>query len=190
MKHKNYIEIINKTAVYPQQVDNFGKAYCFFGLAGEWGEMLEDYDKLVYGYKEPLEQREASLSKEIGDVIWYITGCCKEYDLDAIEYLKIISETDGYSAYNASEEILEDASYIGFDKMMEPLKKFYRDGKKIDNEMKELLRVCCTYLGYIISFENLNLDTILTANYEKLMKRRDTGTLHGDGSNREEATNG
>ena len=192
MKHENYIEIIDKTAVYPQTVDNFGKAYCFFGLTGEWQEMLIDYKKVIYGSGATLEENIKALGKEIGDVIWYITCACKEFgSISALECLDIISNQEASPYYSNSEEILEMANNVPFATLSEPLKKFYRDGKPIEADLiNNLLNTCCKYLGEIISEEEgLDLDQILKNNYEKLMKRRTTGTLHGDGSNREEATN-
>ncbi len=80
------------------------------------------------------------------------------------------------------------------------IKKLYRDKElfKLDEVGKTILfeenkRDIAKELGdviwYITALANLfdlTLDEIMEMNYNKLMKRRETNTLHGSGDNREE----
>jgi len=73
----------------------------------------------------------------------------------------------------------------------EKVKKLYRDAggvitpEFVYNVKKELGDVLW-YTTAIANELGLTLEEIMEANYEKLTKRRETGTLHGSGDNREE----
>ena len=189
MDINKYKQIVNKTAIYPQKVDNFGKLYTYLGLIGEFREMQDAYTKCVYGIPENLDTPLKLLSKEIGDVIWYVTAMSKEFDITKNEYNSLFEginiQPDPYH-YN-SEVILEDINDFSFDDLAEKFKKYYRDGKEIPKELIiNKLRSVCNILGYVIAEERFSFNIILEDNYNKLIKRRDTNTLHGDGDTREE----
>lgn len=158
MKIEEYQKIIEQTAVYPTTVQNFGLAYCYLGLIGEYDEFLK-----VTNLNDA--------KKEFGDVVWYITAFCKEADID----LK--------SVFNNPKENLS------LQKIAEDIKKYYRDNKplnkdKITNVLSTLLYNCKLAFSFTAEPEP-NIEEILEINYTKLMKRRETNTLHGDGDNRE-----
>jgi NTP pyrophosphatase (non-canonical NTP hydrolase) len=70
----------------------------------------------------------------------------------------------------------------------EKVKKFYRDGTEIDK--KALVKELGDVLWYLTAISNLigvGLEEVMEVNYEKLLKRRATDTLHGSGDNREES---
>lgn len=193
MELNKYKNIINKTAVYPKTVNDFGKMYTYLGLIGEFREMQDAYAKCIYGYSPAQFENKKQLSKEIGDVIWYITATANEFDLNKKEFDDLFTninvQNDPY--YNNSEEIYQIINSFSFETLAENFKKFYRDGKKIPKELiiNKLTEVC-DILGQIISDEDFTFDNILEENYNKLIKRRETGTLKGDGDNREEVING
>lgn len=89
----------------------------------------------------------------------------------------------------------------------EKIKKLYRDGLGSDHTYKEWGLLKDTEDPDIINFKNnlkkeigdvlwyctalahelgLDLEDIMQTNYDKLIKRRETNTLHGNGDNREE----
>lgn len=157
-----YKEIINKTAVYPQQVNNFGIAYCVLGLFDELAEFLEKLDDNISTKDE--------IKKEVGDVFWYICALCNELNLDF-------------------ENIVLNPKH---DKKYSPLllfgltKKYYRDSKLFDAEqLTNILK--CFIADTILKFPDINILEILELNYNKLIKRRETNTIQGDGDNREES---
>lgn len=112
MDIKEYQTIVAKTAVYPKEI---GKLYCTLGLCGEAGEVAEKIKKFHRDSLIATPEWKAGLSKELGDVLWYITALATEYEF--------------------------------------------------------------------------TLEDIMLENYNKLMKRRETNTLHGSGDNREEIMN-
>jgi NTP pyrophosphatase (non-canonical NTP hydrolase) len=73
------------TAVYPDRDDNL--LYPTLGLCGEAGEVAEKIKKMVRDDGGILsDERRAALSKELGDVLWYVAQIATEarLDLDAI----------------------------------------------------------------------------------------------------------
>lgn len=81
MDLSEYQERSRVTAVYPDAGDNL--LYPTLGLCGEAGEVAEKVKKMVRddGGVLSAERREA-LSKELGDVLWYVAQLATEADLD------------------------------------------------------------------------------------------------------------
>jgi NTP pyrophosphatase (non-canonical NTP hydrolase) len=173
MKLKEYENIIAETAIYPKQVKDFGIAYCMLGLIEEFGEYLEHVRDLM------LTDETAKLKKkEAGDVIWYITAMATELGSSLVEIDK-------------SSQILFEAKtsvdYLLIQRRLNlsagKVKKHYRDN--VDNS--EFLLNTLTLVYYFVFInEKKHFNEILKMNYEKLIKRRETNTLHGEGDNRED----
>jgi NTP pyrophosphatase (non-canonical NTP hydrolase) len=73
-----------KTAVYPMAGDNL--LYPTLGLCGEAGEVAEKVKKMIRDDGGVLSgERRAALSKELGDVLWYVSQLATEADLDLDE---------------------------------------------------------------------------------------------------------
>jgi NTP pyrophosphatase (non-canonical NTP hydrolase) len=84
MRLSDYQERSRATAVYPHAGSNL--LYPTLGLCGESGEVAEKIKKMVRDDGGVLsgERREA-LSKEIGDVLWYLAQLATEARLDLDE---------------------------------------------------------------------------------------------------------
>lgn len=70
-----------KTAIYPKRGKNF--VYPTLGLAGESGEVAEKIKKILrdHGGKINKEHKQ-EISKELGDVLWYVAQIASELKLD------------------------------------------------------------------------------------------------------------
>lgn len=168
MNIRDYKEVIEKTAIYPREVNSFGIAYTYFGMMGEFKE-----------YEESLiAKNKKNIFKEAGDVFWYVTAFCTETQL-SIEKI-----------YNDS--LLQKHNYIPLKKVKdsflsfsEDIKKFYRDNKPLNLD-KAYTLINNLLISLMNFFSEEEIENILKINYEKLIKRRETNTLHGDGDHRED----
>ena len=82
---KTYQEGAMRTAVYPQRGEG-NWTYPALGLAGETGEICEKLKKALRddgGRVTP--ERLHDLSRELGDVLWYMAALCTELRLDLQE---------------------------------------------------------------------------------------------------------
>jgi NTP pyrophosphatase (non-canonical NTP hydrolase) len=81
MRLSDYQARSRATAVYPQAGANL--LYPTLGLCGEAGEVAEKIKKMVRDDAGVLsDERRESLSKELGDVLWYLAQLATEADLD------------------------------------------------------------------------------------------------------------
>jgi len=80
MDFNKYQEESKKTAMYPNQGNNY--IYPILGLTGEAGEVAEKIKKIIRdkGGQVSNEDR-LELSKELGDVMWYVAQLATEFNL-------------------------------------------------------------------------------------------------------------
>lgn len=77
MTFKEYQKLSRKTAVYPDVDKNF--IYPTLGLAGETGEVVENIKKIIRDKNNLIDQESRKeLSKELGDVLWYLSQLATE----------------------------------------------------------------------------------------------------------------
>lgn len=170
MNKTDYIELINKTAVYPREVKNFGRAYTFLGFLGELNEFEETFLLFMEG-----QATQEDVLKELGDVEWYRTALSLEYEI-------IVPDMDPVRAPNIPNLIRATKEFgLG---CCEKVKKHFRDGKNINEDLFLLIQMFNDLLYYVCDYMSCTIEDIRTMNAEKLIRRREEGTLHGDGSNR------
>ena len=84
MDFKTYQKKARETAQYP----NLGsdKIYPTLGLVGEAGEVAEKVKKVIRDKKGIFdEESKKSIKKELGDVLWYLSNLCTEFDFNLEE---------------------------------------------------------------------------------------------------------
>jgi NTP pyrophosphatase (non-canonical NTP hydrolase) len=75
-----------RTAEYPREA---WLAYPALGLAGEAGEVAEHAKKAIRDDGGKVgEERRSALSKELGDVLWYVAQLASELDLSLDDIAK------------------------------------------------------------------------------------------------------
>lgn len=183
MEIKQYQEIINKTAIYPQSVNDFGKAYVYLGLMGEWNEMVSAYSSHYYTFSKLKVNND--LEKEMGDVVWYICAASLEFNLNFSRFIDIIKTTTERN-FTSTEECLDDCMSVNLSVISEDMKKYFRDGKKdIYSSIETIIEHLCILMSEICYWEGIDIHNVLKMNYDKLILRRKTNTVKGDGDNRE-----
>lgn len=87
MTFEEYQEISQRTAVYPMVGENF--IYPAMGLAGEAGEVVGKISKILRDDDGVItEKKRSEISKELGDVLWYIAQVSTEFKLSLEEIAK------------------------------------------------------------------------------------------------------
>jgi NTP pyrophosphatase (non-canonical NTP hydrolase) len=75
-----------RTAEYPREA---WLAYPTLGLAGEAGEVAEHAKKAIRDDAGKVsDERKAAMSKELGDVLWYVAQIASELDLSLDDIAK------------------------------------------------------------------------------------------------------
>lgn len=85
MKFSEYQKKATKTAVYPR-VDGHGWVYPALGLANEAGEVNGKLKKVIRDNNGVVDQEQRqAISKELGDVLWYMAQLATELDINLDE---------------------------------------------------------------------------------------------------------
>ncbi len=84
MTFKEYQKLSRKTAIYPGVGKNF--VYPALGLSGESGEVAEIVKRIIRDKKGVVDQNsKAEISRELGDVLWYLTQLATEFGISLEE---------------------------------------------------------------------------------------------------------
>ena len=79
MDFKTYQKKARETAQYPNLGSN--NIYPTLGLVGEAGEVAEKVKKVIRDNNGVFDEASInSIKKELGDVLWYISNLCTEFD--------------------------------------------------------------------------------------------------------------
>tara|TARA_B100000212_G_C27216844_1_gene465494 strand:+ start:203 stop:532 length:330 start_codon:yes stop_codon:yes gene_type:complete len=87
MKFDGYQIQARKTAIYPDKGKNF--IYPTLGLVGETGEIAEKIKKVIRDKKGIFDnETKLALKKELGDVLWYLSNLCDEFNFSLSDVAK------------------------------------------------------------------------------------------------------
>ena len=79
-----------QTLMYPGSKELLGLLYTVLGLNGEAGELAEKLKKILRDKGGELsEEDRAEVAKELGDVLWYVTGIAYELDIPLEEVARM-----------------------------------------------------------------------------------------------------
>ncbi len=80
MNFEEYQEKSRETAMYPDIGNNF--VYPTLGLTGEAGEVADKIKKIIRDDEGKISsEKKQEISKELGDVLWYLSQLTTELDL-------------------------------------------------------------------------------------------------------------
>ncbi|MDD2274302.1 MAG: nucleoside triphosphate pyrophosphohydrolase family protein [Candidatus Pacebacteria bacterium] len=80
MTFEEYQTKARETAIYPNKDNNF--IYPTLGLVGEAGEVAEKMKKVLRDNDGIIsEEKREEITKELGDVLWYIANLSKELNV-------------------------------------------------------------------------------------------------------------
>lgn len=163
----SYQRWTSMTALYPGKGEKktFGVTYLAFGLGGEAGEAV---DKIVRCLNAETERLLMSGDKTADETI-RLTNLCEA--------------TQKLSQFSGISRVLEDLKRpLREAKMLLPdLSPLPEDAVA---EIKKELGDVSWYLARMADELGIPLSQVMAANVEKLMSRRNRGTLHGAGDNR------
>lgn len=183
MTYKDYKQrALSLPMFYPNVGNNY--QYTLFGLTGEFGELCE---KIQFYFNCGMPKNVVEyISKEIGDVVWYIAASDMELKLDLSldDRNEFLSFDKVALSFQINYYLLCCITEIG--KINETIKKAIRDKNGIiDNNTIKLnfknLYINLTCLAYLFS---LNINQIMQENLDKLNDRNNRGKLRGSGDNR------
>ena len=84
MDFKTYQKKARETAKYPNLGSN--NIYPTLGLVGEAGEVAEKVKKVIRDKNSIFdEESKLAIKKELGDVIWYLSNLCTEFNFSLEE---------------------------------------------------------------------------------------------------------
>jgi NTP pyrophosphatase (non-canonical NTP hydrolase) len=84
MTFEEYQIEARKTAIYPNKDNNF--IYPTLGLAGEAGEVAEKIKKVLRDNQGIVsEEKKIEITKELGDVLWYVANLSQELKISLEE---------------------------------------------------------------------------------------------------------
>tara|TARA_B100000424_G_scaffold125558_1_gene95146 strand:+ start:200 stop:529 length:330 start_codon:yes stop_codon:yes gene_type:complete len=90
MDFETYQKKARETAKYPNL--GFNNIYPTLGLVGEAGEVAEKVKKVIRDKNGIFdEESKESIKKELGDVLWYLSNLCTEFNfnLDDVALLNL-----------------------------------------------------------------------------------------------------
>lgn len=87
----DYVKRTASTAVYPGAGEDLGLLYVTLGVCSEAGELAEFIKKSVRDKGrggDLIGKRRDDVEKELGDIMWYWAGVCRELGFDPSEVLR------------------------------------------------------------------------------------------------------
>lgn len=182
MTPAEYAECIAETALYPgadSQVRGGNVKYCQLGLGGEIGELLGEVKKVARNDGGVLtEERRLKLIDEVGDCYWYFVRLALHVGRDLSNDFpknKAAFATSVPSFADLTEQALW-AYQMGAPLVIDPQIEDPEDIYAWFNLADALF----IFLGYC----NSTPEEAMQRNVEKLLGRKERGTLVGDGGTR------
>lgn len=175
-----------KSAITTKIYDNsVAFPYVALGICGEVGEL---YEKILESQKGGNFEL-SLLSKEVGDVAWYLAAWAEETQqlLEEVYSLRKVLTQDVFHSLEALKdnlvleqknvaELVKKALRDDFEELSKgifPQEKKFKVDIAVANLLAIIMGVCAVY--------NLDFEQVLLENVQKLQSRKDRGTIKGSG---------
>ena len=191
MSNMNLNEYQTRAITTKIYADEVALSYIALGLGGEAVELFEKIQQNKDNICELTDDQLRLMSKEIGDVYWYLAGLAEELNQnlgDVVDRYRKTLPSDVKFDEVVSSLIIKTGA------ILEIFKKALRDdyelfqNKVLTSEKEEKTNqaiadvVSC--LEYLAKFFGQEISSILIQNAEKLASRAKRGTLSGSGDER------
>jgi NTP pyrophosphatase (non-canonical NTP hydrolase) len=191
MSDMNLIEYQKQAITTKIYADEVALSYIALGLGGEAIELFEKIEENKNNICELTDDQLRLMSKEIGDVYWYLAGLAEEMNQELEDivngYRKALPNDVGFDEVVSTLVIKTGA-------ILEVFKKALRDDYELfktkvlvsDKEKKtnQAIADLVSCLEYLSNFFGVSVSTILQQNVDKLASRAKRGTLKGSGDER------
>jgi hypothetical protein len=191
----SYWEFTGTTAVYPSEKS---LEYVTLGLISEINEFANDSFALLIGHQDGaleveesvLDLERTKLLLELGDILYYVTRLCIHLGYRSVEGFLVNAQNYLESEVNKSlEESDFFTTFMALNFASGTLAGLIKKYVRGDYQDLSLLQVFCeSYLIIIFSIIdklaydlNSDLKTVMDSNTNKLTKRKNAGTIQGDG---------
>ena len=193
----SYWEFTSTTVVYPSEKS---LEYVTLGLISEINEFANNSFALLIGHqdgelkveKSVLDIERTKLLLELGDILYYVTRLCIHLGYRSVQSFLVNAQDYQESKFNKSlEEYDFFTTYMALNfasgELAGLIKKYVRGDSNYQD--LSLLQVFCEsnlFLMLLIIDElaydlNSDLKTVMDDNTNKLTKRKNAGTIQGDG---------
>jgi len=183
-----------ETAIYPGQGSVTGLSYVSLKLGGETGEVLEHLGKALRDDAGELtEDRATLLSKEIGDVLWYVARFAHELGFKLAMVIEQDIDDLRVGIPGRGTPTARTCIGLGLSRNVGLLSArlfgvLITKAGNYDSADKDFfaMRLACIFhwLNQLAVECALDIQEIADENLEKLARRKARGTLHGNGSDR------
>tara|TARA_R100000544_G_C2223775_1_gene59243 strand:- start:1129 stop:1680 length:552 start_codon:yes stop_codon:yes gene_type:complete len=182
----NLNEYQNKAITSKIYDDSVAIPYVVLGICGETAEL---YEKIVEAIGIGDDANLDLLSKETADILWYLAAWAEENGL----MLEDIAKMNDSESFNTIGDMMDDLiKYSG--QIAEFSKKALRDdfadiskgiypASKMEKTNVAVANLLSTVKS-VVSFYNLDFDTCLQENIDKLASRAARGKIGGSGDER------
>jgi len=174
MQLEEYQALAIKTAIYPRKS---GLQYLTLGLAGEIGEIANKIKKVYRDHDGQIpDAMKADIAAEVGDALWYCAALATDARFVLQEGFALLPK----SLPNLMTCGLRLAAIAG------RLANYADPGAPIheqDAVRRGVERACC-YLNAVAYYLGFDLQDIAQGSIDKLLARKERGTLQGSGDKR------
>lgn len=188
---EEYHQFTKTTAIYPgADVIRSPEALEYLTLAfiGEVGEIGDKYKKVIRDNNGILsEETKQALSKEIGDVMYYISQMCNTFDVKLYNLVDVsnLDKIEKNEGIYIATYIRVLAKYVGG--LSSNVQQYFvglTGPRKLEDDVYQDIQNIAYALMQLAIRLDLSIEDIIRENMAKLQSRKDRGVISGSGDNR------